>query len=88
MGGGPRTNRDNDPDFLRFQATILQLKASRIERGLSQTQVAEIMGTSQSAVSDIEQLGVDPQINTFMRYARACGAKVTLSVLLSRDDNG
>lgn len=87
MGGGPRINRDNDPDFLRLQASILQIKAHRIDMGISQTKAAELMGTSQSAVSDIETLGVDPQISTYMRYARACGVKVHLSVMIPRDDN-
>lgn len=87
MRNGHKNNRDNDPNFLRLQASILMIKAHRIEHGPSQTRVAELMGTTQSAVSDLESLSVEPQVITFMRYAKACGASVQMSVTFPKDED-
>lgn len=55
-----------------------QLKAMRKHLGMSQEQVARRMGvTSQSVVSDIENLNGDPRLSTLRRYALAIGAAVS-----------
>ena len=46
-----------------------------------QTAVATAMGTTQSAISDIENGRVDPRLSTLQRYARAVGKR--LAVMLS-----
>lgn len=51
-------------------ATLVEL---RRESGLSQTQVAARMGTSQSAVARLETGEVDVRLSTLERYAAAVG---------------
>ncbi|MGH7610889.1 MAG: helix-turn-helix domain-containing protein [Candidatus Dormibacteria bacterium] len=48
-----------------------QLVAQRQQRGLSQTQVAARMGTSQSAVARLEGGSGDLRVSTLERYAQA-----------------
>ncbi|WP_276907289.1 helix-turn-helix domain-containing protein [Corynebacterium riegelii] len=57
------------------------LRAGRKQAGMSQRDVAEAMGTTQSAISDLERGETDPQLSTLQRYARATGAH--LKVFLS-----
>lgn len=45
----------------------------RLELGLSQTQVAARMGTSQSAVARLESGTADLRLSTLERYAAALG---------------
>lgn len=87
MGRPTKDNRENDPGYLKLRAYILLIKANRIEKGLSQVAVAAAMGTTQSAVSDIENQEVDPQFSTFMRYANACGVSVNVSIEIKKDEH-
>ncbi|MGW3966841.1 helix-turn-helix domain-containing protein [Amycolatopsis sp. NPDC005003] len=57
-------------------AWVDQLVNLRKRLGLSQTQVAEAMGRSQSVVSDIETMSSDPRLSTLRRYALAIGVAV------------
>jgi transcriptional regulator with XRE-family HTH domain len=50
-----------------------QLTARRVALGLSQTEVAARMGTSQSAVARIESGANDVRLSTLERYAAAVG---------------
>lgn len=55
------------------------LRERRKEAGLSQTEVAQRMGTTQSAVSDLESGAVgDPRLFTVLRYAQAVGLELHL----------
>lgn len=47
----------------------------------SQTAVAKAMGTTQSAVSDLEGGATDPRLSTLQRYARAIGCRLYLDVI-------
>ena len=49
------------------------LAAKRVSLGLSQTEVAARMGTSQSAVARIEAGQADLRLSTLERYAAAVG---------------
>lgn len=60
----------------------------RRELGLRQKDVARIIGSTQSAVSDFERIGGDPRLTTIQRYARALGARVHLAVDASRCGQG
>lgn len=71
-------NREKDRALV--QGIINRLAAIRRSHGISQREVAERMGTSQSAVSEIESHQNDPRFSTLIRYARAVGAKVTTRV--------
>ena len=58
-------------DATRRLAMLAVMPKIRSHRKLSQANVAAAMGTTQSAVSDLESGRVDPQLRTLQRYARA-----------------
>lgn len=64
-------------------AWVDQLVKLRKEHGLSQVEVAKIMGRTQSVVSDIETMSSDPRLSTLRRYALAIGAAVKHRVFQS-----
>jgi ribosome-binding protein aMBF1 (putative translation factor) len=53
------------------------LAAQRQAAGLTQTQVAALMGTSQSAVARLEAGDTDVRASTLERYAAAIGSQIT-----------
>lgn len=57
----------------RRRALLNELVAVRREHGLSQTEIAARMGTSQSAVARLEHGDVDARLSTLERYAAALG---------------
>lgn len=59
---------------------ITQLAERRRSSGLSQTQVAAYMGTSQSAVARLETGESDMRASTLERYAAAVGVRITLQM--------
>lgn len=61
----------NDPVEL-----IHRLAALRQAHGLSQTEVAARMGTSQSAVARLESGAADVRMSTLTRYAAAVEASI------------
>ena len=56
------------------------LAEHRIVVGLSQTEVARRMGTSQSAVARIEAADIDAKVSTLQRYALAIGYQIEFSL--------
>ena len=56
---------------------VTDLAAQRQAAGLSQTEVAARMGTSQSAVARLESGGADARASTLERYAAAIGCQIT-----------
>lgn len=75
------------PGFAEMQDRRRLLADALVERrlvtGLSQTEVAARMGTSQSAVARIESGAADVKLSTLERYAVAVG--MVLDVQLRRD---
>lgn len=76
----------NDPrviaageDFDDFANLITTLVRTRKVHGLRQSDVAALMDTRQSVVSDLERIGGNPTIRTLQRYARAVGCRVRLT---------
>jgi transcriptional regulator with XRE-family HTH domain len=59
---------------------VRALVRRRQEQGLSQTEVAARMGTSQSAVARLEAAGGDLRLSTLQRYAAAVEAQVGFAV--------
>jgi predicted transcriptional regulator len=53
-----------------------QLVARRVDLGLTQTQVAARMGTSQSAVARLEAGSDDIRLSTLERYVSALGSRL------------
>ena len=60
---------------LRHQAQryglLDKLRSIRESKGLTQTQVGELMGVGQSSVSALEGAEIDPRLSTIQRYATA-----------------
>jgi DNA-binding XRE family transcriptional regulator len=56
---------------------VTELTAERQAAGLSQTEVAARMGTSQSAVARLESGDADTRASTLERYAAAIGCQIT-----------
>jgi transcriptional regulator with XRE-family HTH domain len=72
------TERRHEPVFPGFAEIAArrrelagELIATRTELGLSQTEVAARMGTSQSAVARLESGDTDVRLSTLERYAAA-----------------
>jgi ribosome-binding protein aMBF1 (putative translation factor) len=55
---------------------VQELAAQRQSAGLSQTEIAARMGTSQSAVARLEAGGADVRASTLERYAAAIGGHI------------
>ena len=72
--------RDAASDAEARLALADALRAARRAAGLTQKDVAEAMGTTQSAISDLERGDTDPQLSTLQRYARATGARLDVDV--------
>ena len=56
---------------------LRELAGQRQAAGLSQTEVAARMGTSQSAVARLESGAADVRASTLERYAAAVGGQIT-----------
>jgi DNA-binding XRE family transcriptional regulator len=56
---------------------VTELTAERQAAGLSQTEVAARMGTSQSAVARLESGEANARASTLERYAAAVGCQIT-----------
>src|SRR5262249_4305714 len=53
----------------------------RKRRRLSQAEVAEQMSTTQSAISEMEKLIVEPRLSTLQRYARILGLRLSIGLV-------
>jgi predicted transcriptional regulator len=60
----------------RRRDLIRDLVTARLDSGLSQTELAARMGTSQSAVARLESGDLDARLSTLERYAAALGRTV------------
>jgi DNA-binding XRE family transcriptional regulator len=56
-----------------------EVRALRERKGLSQRQLAELIGTTQSAIARLEAGRNSPSLPTLDRIANALGAEVTIS---------
>ena len=66
---------------LEYQVADQRLKA-RARAGLTQDAVAEIMGTTKSAISRLESAGKHaPSLSTLKRYADAVGCKLQVKLV-------
>ena len=54
------------------------LVSMRTQAGLTQTDIAEKMGTQPSNISRLESGKVSPKLETLRNYAHACGFKLKL----------
>ena len=84
-----RKHESKFPGFKEMAARRRELVDDLVERrislGLTQTDVAARMGTSQSAVARLEASAGDVRLSTLERYAQAVGG--TLDMRLKRKGN-
>jgi transcriptional regulator with XRE-family HTH domain len=87
------SDRRHSPVFPGFKEMAEQrrtlasaLAAKRLELGLSQTEVAARMGTSQSAVARLESGEADLRLSTLERYAAAIGQRLDWRLSLQSGD--
>lgn len=64
-----------------MRARLVQI---RHDAGLTQQDVADMLGVSQQAVQKIERYDADPRLSTLERYANAVGALVHHHVVVDR----
>jgi|SRR6202050_5583316 len=67
---------------------VRELAEQRQAAGLSQTEVAARMGTSQSAVARLESGTADVRASTLERYAAAVGGQITWELGRSGEGEG
>ena len=65
-------------DFDELANLIVALVSVRKSRKLTQSAIAERIGTTQSAISDLERVGGNPTIRSLQRYARAIGCELRM----------
>lgn len=53
---------------------VARLRACRVEKGLSQRELARLMGVGHGHLSRIETGDVDPKLSTLRRMAHALGS--------------
>jgi ribosome-binding protein aMBF1 (putative translation factor) len=77
-----------DPAFIKARAEldeefalVAELIRARIKSGLTQTQVAERMQSTQPAVARLESGGRIPSTRTLQRYARATGHRLRINLV-------
>lgn len=63
----------------RYQL-ISELIKSRLKKGLSQEQLAERIGTKQSAIARIESGNANPSIEFLEKITKAMGSKLVIQV--------
>ena len=76
-----------NPEFARAYAkgladlqVAVQIAALRQRRGLSQSQLAALVGTSQAVISRIENRSVLPELSTLARIAKALDARLSVAI--------
>jgi len=64
-----------------WQELFEQLRAARVEKGLSLSELTELTGMDRSAVSKLETgQRPNPTLDTLARYAQAVGKRLVLSL--------
>jgi ribosome-binding protein aMBF1 (putative translation factor) len=76
----PKVRAEYDALALEFEISAELIKA-RLRAGLSQAELAERMGTSQSTIARLESGQTLPSTKTLLRFAKATGSKFHLRLL-------
>jgi ribosome-binding protein aMBF1 (putative translation factor) len=63
-----------------FAQVADQVAEQRLARGLSQRQLAELTGTTQSAIARLERGGRPPRIDTLLRIAEALDCQLVVKL--------
>ncbi len=68
-------------DALELEFSIIeQVIKKRLEKGLSQKQLAEKIGTKQSAISRLESGNANPSVAFLDKISKALGSKLQISI--------
>ncbi len=73
----PQTRAEYDALAGEFE-TARELIAARTQAGLTQSDVAQRMGTTQSVIARLESGKRAPSLRTVQRYAQAVGARAVV----------
>ncbi len=75
----PRVKKEYDKLSPRY-AVISQLISARLNKGMTQKEVAEKLGTRQSAVARLESGDTNPSLEFLQRIAQVMGYKLTIQL--------
>ncbi len=70
----------NEDIITQRQKIISQLIAARLERGLTQSQLAEIIGTKRSNISRIESGGQNISLDMLLKISEAVGKNLSVTL--------
>ncbi len=66
-----------DAEFSLIEALV----EARTKANLSQAELAQKIGTTQSAIARLEGGGVSPSVSTLRRYAEATGSRLEINLV-------
>lgn len=69
----------NDEDTAFYVGIAAQVTEHRVARGLSQRELAELCGTTQSAIARLESGSRPPKIDTLLRVAAALDCRLEIA---------
>ena len=69
-----------EPEFSVIKAVL----KARIEKGLTQNELAEKVGTKQSAIARLESGSANPSIGFLQKVAEALGADLQINFILNK----
>lgn len=67
-------------NYAAWQDLMDSLVAAREKQGISQKEMGERLGISQSAVAQFELSSANPTVTTIIRYANQLGVKLVLGL--------
>jgi DNA-binding XRE family transcriptional regulator len=79
------TEKNKDPEFIAAAEKLepgYQIARLRILRGLTQTQLAEMVGTRQPSIARLENGSSLPSISFLQKVAAALDAKIEVKLVL------
>jgi len=79
-----QSQQQADPDFIAAAEALelgYQITRLRIQRGLTQTQLAEMVGTRQPSIARLENGSSVPSLSFLDRIAKALDARIELRVV-------
>ncbi|MBI4799938.1 MAG: helix-turn-helix transcriptional regulator [Desulfarculus sp.] len=78
LAGNPAYKKEYEALEEEFSLVEAVIKA-RIDANLTQQQLAEKMGTTQSVIARLESGGTTPSLTTLKKLAKATGTKIKIS---------
>jgi DNA-binding XRE family transcriptional regulator len=79
-----QVQQSQDPEFVAESLELevgYQIARLRIQRGLTQSQLAERVGTRQSSITQLENGNSDPSLSYLQRVAAALDARIEFRII-------